>query len=71
MTEPIDPVVNLVRQAMGYGVLMTLEDRAGLLAKMSALPADSSFPDALTSDAQGFVKTRSDLVDAAMKGTQP
>lgn len=58
----MDPVVNLVRQAMGYGVMMALEGREDLIAKLCT-PSNDSLADALTSDAQGFVRTRADLVD--------
>lgn len=64
MTAPIDPVVDLVRQAMGYGVMMALEGRDQLLAKLSAGGASASLVDALTSDAEGFVRTRADLVES-------
>lgn len=64
MTAPIDPVVDLVRNAIGYGVMMALEDRADLIAKLSALPVDGSVADALISDAEGFVNIRRDLVEA-------
>ncbi|TGB37893.1 hypothetical protein [Mycolicibacterium peregrinum] len=67
MNAPIDPVVDLVRQAMGYGVLMALEDRAGLVAKLQAVGPGGSFPDALTSDAEGFVSMRRDLVEKAVQ----
>jgi hypothetical protein len=71
MSPPIDPVVELVLNAMGFGVMMALEGKPDLLKRLSALPADGSLADALRSDAEGFVKTRSDLVEALsdqMKG---
>lgn len=49
--EPIDPVVDLVRNAMGYGVMMALEGKDNLIAKLST---SVSLADALTSDAEGF-----------------
>lgn len=56
----IDPVVDLVRNAMGYGVMMALEGKSDLIAKLST---SVSLADALTSDAEGFVHTRADLVE--------
>lgn len=41
--EPIDPIVDLVRNAIGCGVLMALEGGSDLIAKLSALPADGSW----------------------------
>jgi len=64
--DPVDPVVDLVRQAMGYGVMLGTEGRDQLMAKLRALPSDGSFPDALTSDAEGFVEMRNDLVERAL-----
>lgn len=63
MSAPIDPVVDLVRNAIGYGVMMALEDKSGLIAKLSINPG-GSLADALTADAEGFVRTRADLVEA-------
>lgn len=60
----VDPAVDLVRQAMGYGIMMALEDRAGLVAKLSALPTHGNLPDALIEDAEEFVSIRTDLVEA-------
>jgi hypothetical protein len=64
MRETIDPVVDLVVNAIGYGVMMALEGRSELLAKLQALPATSTLADALVSDAEGFIRTRRDLVEA-------
>lgn len=62
----MDPVVDLVRQAIGYGVMMALEGREGLIAKLSAGDPNGSLADALISDAEGFIRTRADLVEAAI-----
>jgi hypothetical protein len=67
---PIDPVVNLVRQAIGYGVMMATEGKSDLVDKLSALPANGNLPDALTSDAEKFVAIRSDLVEALHEYTR-
>jgi hypothetical protein len=64
MREPIDPVVDLVVNAIGYGVMMALEGKSELVAKLSALPANGVLADALMSDAEGFIRTRRDLVEA-------
>jgi hypothetical protein len=64
MSAPIDPVKDLVISAMGYGVMMALEGRSDLLAKLSALPADGVLGDALISDAENFIRIRRDLVEA-------
>jgi hypothetical protein len=66
----IDPVVNLVRQAIGYGVMMATEGKSDLVDKLSALPAYRSLSDALTLDAEKFVAIRSDLVEA-LKEVEP
>ena len=34
MSEQLDPVVDLVRNAIGYGVMMALENRTGLIRRM-------------------------------------
>lgn len=64
----IDPVVDLVRQAIGTGIMMALDDPTGLrerlTAALSATGPNVSFTDALTDDAEGFVKMRFDLVGA-------
>lgn len=60
----LDPIVELVRGAIGNGVLMALEDRAGLLAKLRAAGPGASVADALTADAEEFVRIRGDLVEA-------
>jgi hypothetical protein len=54
----------LVRAAMGYGVMMALEGKAELIGKLQQLDAHSSLADALTSDAEKFLETRVDLADA-------
>ncbi|SCX34539.1 hypothetical protein [Mycolicibacterium fluoranthenivorans] len=64
MTAPIDPLVDLVRNAIGYGVMMAVESPVELRAKLSALPENSTLADALTSDAKGFVEIRRDLIEA-------
>jgi hypothetical protein len=46
---------------MGYGVMMALEGKDDLIAKLSAAV---SLADALTSDAEGFVDIRADLIEA-------
>lgn len=60
----LDPIVELVRGAIGNGVLMALEDQPGLLAKMRAAGPGASVADALTADAEEFVRVRADLVEA-------
>lgn len=60
----IDPVVDLVRQAIGTGIMMALDDPMGLRAKLTTAGPSASFLDALTEDAEGFVKMRFDLVRA-------
>lgn len=60
----MNPIVDLVRNAMGYGVMMALEGRDELVAKLTAAGVNTSLADALTSDAEGFVRTRADLVEA-------
>lgn len=59
-----DAVVDLVVNAIGYGVMMALEGRDELLSKLQALGPGGSLADALRSEAEGLVRTRSDLVEA-------
>lgn len=69
MSAQIDPLVDLVRGAIGYGVMMALEGKSDLLTKLSALPANGSLADALTPDAEGFIRMRADLVEAVKSAT--
>jgi small nuclear ribonucleoprotein (snRNP)-like protein len=57
-----DPVVELVRQAMGTAMLVVLEDPSEFVAKLRA--SDQSAPVHLfwTEEAEKFVRIRSDLV---------
>ena len=56
-------MVELVRTAIGYGVMMALQDMAGLERKLRVNPG-GSLADALTADAEGFIQTRADLIEA-------
>lgn len=59
-----DPMIDLVCNAMGYGVMMALESRDELLRKLQAQPSNGSLADALRSNAEAFIKTRADLTEA-------
>ncbi|UCZ58694.1 hypothetical protein [Mycolicibacterium phocaicum] len=59
-----DPMTDLVVNAIGYGVMMALEDREGLIRKISQAGPSASLADALIPDAEGFIDTRADLVEA-------
>lgn len=63
MNARVDPVTDLVRIAIGCGVMMALEDRDALLAKLQQLPVNGVLADALTEDAKRFLGTRLDLVE--------
>lgn len=58
-----DPVTELVRNAIGCGVMMALENRDELIRKLRSLPADGTLADALTQDAESFVRYRTDLIE--------
>lgn len=60
----MDPIVDLVRTAMGYGVMMVLDGKAELIAKLQSQSPAGSLADALTDNAEQFIKTRADLVEA-------
>lgn len=60
----LDAVTDLVRDAIGCGVMMALEGRDELIRKLQRLPADGSLADALTEDAESFVRIRADLLNA-------
>ena len=60
----MDPILELVRAAMANGVMMALEGREQLLAKLQALPASGTLGDALTADAESFIRIRADLIEA-------
>lgn len=60
----VDPKVELVRNAIGYGVMMALEGKADLLAKLQSLGPGTTLADALTGDAEKFIETRADLIEA-------
>lgn len=64
-----DPITDLVVNAMGYGVMMALERREELLAKLSSLPPNTSLAEALKGDAEEFVGIRTDLVEAISGGS--
>lgn len=64
MSEQLDPVVDLVRNAIGYGVMMALENRTGLIRRMQDAGPGVTMTDLLAEDAAGFVQTRADLVEA-------
>lgn len=65
-----DPVTDLVVNAIGYGVMMALEGRDALIAKLRTLPPTGSLADALVEDAEGFIRTRADLVGAVREMEQ-
>jgi hypothetical protein len=64
----VDPVVALVANAIGYGVMLALEGKDILRHKLESLPPGSTLFDAVIHDAEEFAKTRSDLVDALTFG---
>lgn len=57
-----DPIVQLACNAIGYGVMLALEGKSELLAKLQGIPPNGTMYDALLKDAEGFVETRSDIV---------
>ncbi|QFG09082.1 hypothetical protein I5J49_gp54 [Mycobacterium phage ThulaThula] len=59
-----EAVVDLVLNAIGYGVMMALEGRAELVARLQAAPPSASLGDLLRGDAERFAQTRADLVEA-------
>lgn len=59
-----EPIVELVRDAIGNGVLMVLGGGPGLIAKLRAGDPGASFAEALTGEAEEFVRIRADLVEA-------
>lgn len=59
-----DALIALVQNAIGYGVLMALEDRDALIRKLRALPATGTLADALRGHAEAFITTRADLTEA-------
>lgn len=65
-----DPMTELVVNAIGYGVMMALEDRDGLIAKLQTLPSKGTLADALVPDAEGFIQTRADLVSSVREMEQ-
>lgn len=66
MTD-IDPMTDLVRQAMGYGVMLATEGKDRLVAKLQAQGPSGSLPDALIEDAESFLGIRTDLVEAVVR----
>lgn len=60
----MDPATELALNAMGYGVMMALEDPHGLRAKVLAVGPGGTLADALRADAEAFCVTRADLVQA-------
>lgn len=65
----MDPMTELVRTAIGYGVMMALEGQDELVAKLQRLGPNESLADALTGDAEGFIRTRADLVESVRQLT--
>ncbi|WRQ08192.1 hypothetical protein JDBV06_00835 [Mycobacterium phage dwieneke] len=57
-------VVELVTNAIGYGVMMALEGRAELLRRLQAAPPNVTLGELLRVDAEQFSQTRADLVEA-------
>jgi hypothetical protein len=49
---------------MGYGVMMALEAKDDLIAKLQAQGPTGSLPDALAGNAREFIRIRSDLAEA-------
>jgi uncharacterized protein YegP (UPF0339 family) len=57
-------VLEIVVNAMGYGVVLALKDQDELRAKLTAVRGIGSLADALRVDAEQFIQTRADLVEA-------
>lgn len=64
MSEGVDPITDLVINAMGYGVMMALEGREKLIAKLQGIGPGGVLADALVDDAKEFIRIRMDLVEA-------
>jgi hypothetical protein len=60
----MNPVVELVVNAMGYGVQLALDGRDELRAKLLACNVGDTLADALRADAEQFCHTRADLIEA-------
>ena len=59
-----EALIELVQNAIGYGVMMALDGRDELLSKLRALPPSGSLADALRGNAESFIETRADLAEA-------
>lgn len=57
-------LVDLTTNAIGYGVMMALESREELLRKLQAAGPNTTMWDVLKPDAEGFLRTPTDLVEA-------
>lgn len=64
-----DAILDLVVNAIGYGVMMALESRDDLIARIRGAGPTTTLADLLIPDAESFIHTRADLVRAA-KGEQ-
>ncbi len=58
-----EALVDLTTNAIGYGVMMALENREELLRKVQAAGPEMTMWDVLKPDAKGFLRTRADLVE--------
>lgn len=58
-----DALVDLTTNAVGYGVMYALERRDELLAKLQGAGPNTTMWDLLKPDAEGFLRTRTDLVE--------
>lgn len=59
-----EALVDLTANAVGYGVMMALEGRADLIRKLQAAGPNATMFDAVKADAESFLVTRADLVEA-------
>ncbi|ATW60108.1 hypothetical protein SEA_PHILONIUS_49 [Mycobacterium phage Philonius] len=57
-------VVELVTNAIGYGVMMATEGRDKLRERLQSAPPNTSLADVVRAEAEQFVNIRADLVAA-------
>lgn len=60
----MDPVTELVINAMGNGVMLALDDPHRLRAAIIAAGPDGTLADALKGEAEEFIRIRADLIEA-------
>lgn len=59
-----EALVALTTNAIAYGVMSALEGREELLGKLRAAGSSATMFDIMKSDAESFLVTRADLVEA-------